>query len=289
MERVGDSTACRSCHLPLRSQHAQLAQGYHEGDAARPEMVSNESWDPTLMTEGVTCVTCHVRGGRVLSTRAVLAAPHPMAQSPELASSTMCATCHQLSWEGADQPIYDTFGEWSRSAYADAGVRCQDCHMPPVAGLATASRFAAMASHGLDADPARAVSILVDLEHDIVERGIAWPIRIRVQNTGAGHAIPTGSPFKKLRILATLVDAKGKKLAEPLQQDFGREIGEAPPWETLSDERILPGQEAIVQGEITVSQRKRAGSAVLEITMEKIVGDEVVETTPLQSIPVSLQ
>ena len=161
--------------------------------------------------------------------------------------------------------------------------------MPPVAGLATASRFAAMASHGLEADPARAVSILVELEGDVVERGNAWPVRVRVQNTGAGHAIPTGSPFKKLRVTATLVDAKGKNLTNPIEQIFGREIADAPPWETLSDQRILPGEEAVVQGEMTVSQRKRAGPAVLKIELEKLIGGEVVETTPLQSIPLSLQ
>ena len=83
-ERVGDATACRSCHLPLSMQHADLAKGYHEGDPTRPELVPNHGWDPTIMTEGVTCTACHVRDGKILSTRAITDAPHPMAQSAEL-------------------------------------------------------------------------------------------------------------------------------------------------------------------------------------------------------------
>jgi hypothetical protein len=146
-----------------------------------------------------------------------------------------------------------------------------------------------MASHELETDTARALSILVELETEVVARGVAWPIRIRVQNTGAGHAIPTGSPFKQLRIVASLLDAKGKELTSPITHDFARQISDSAPWETLSDDRILPGEESIVQGELMVSQRKRAGSIELVITLEKRVADEVTETTTLQTIPLSLQ
>ena len=146
-----------------------------------------------------------------------------------------------------------------------------------------------MASHELEADPARALSLLVELDSQVVSRGVAWPIRVRVQNTGAGHAIPTGSPFKQLRIVATLLDAKGKELTAPITHEFARQISDSAPWETLTDDRILPGEEAIVQGELLVSQRKRAGSATLVITMEMRVADEVTETTTLQTIPLSLQ
>ena len=94
IERVGGSTSCRSCHLPLANQHPRLAAGYVDGDLARPSMQDNALWDPTLMAEGVTCATCHVREGTVVSTRAAPGAPHPVAVSAELGESSFCATCH---------------------------------------------------------------------------------------------------------------------------------------------------------------------------------------------------
>ena len=46
IRRVGGSTACRSCHLPLANQHGQLAAGYIKGDVTRPDLKPNPVWDP---------------------------------------------------------------------------------------------------------------------------------------------------------------------------------------------------------------------------------------------------
>ena len=48
--------------------------------------------------------------------------------SPVQASSRQCAACHSGGWWGV--PAYTSFDEWQASAYAAAGVQCQDCHMP---------------------------------------------------------------------------------------------------------------------------------------------------------------
>ena len=263
--RVGGSTACTGCHLPLTNQHGQLAAGYIEGDITRPDMQPNESWDPALMSEGVTCAACHVRDGKVLGTRSVEAPSHPVVASDELGSSKMCATCHQLTWPEADRPFYDTYGEWSSSAYADAGVRCQDCHMPLEPGPATATRFAAQPHHGFEADLARALSVLIDLDGPEIQRGESFPVSVRLQNTGAGHAVPTGSPFKTYRVTLDLVDADDKPLVDAHILDLGRVVGEEAPWPTLSDNRIGPGAEVTIDATFEVSQKTRSPTAALRL------------------------
>jgi nitrate/TMAO reductase-like tetraheme cytochrome c subunit len=279
--RAGNTPACTSCHYPLANQHESLAAGYKDGDLTRPELRDNPSWDPSLMSEGVGCAACHIRDGVVISTRAVTNAPHPVAASSELSDPAFCATCHQLTWPGADKPFYDTYGEWSASAYRTAGIRCQDCHMPAKAGLATASRFAASPSHAMSADPRRALSVLVDIPSASVQRGEGFPVKLRIVNTGAGHSVPTGSPYKAYVIEAELLDADGKKLAPPFQLRLERKIADAPPWATLSDDRIAAGGEKDVETSFAVSQKNKAGRGTLQIRL--VDGDErwVLQEIPL--------
>ena len=290
--RVGGSTACQGCHLPLTNQHPHMAAGYVGGDVARPDLQPNAQWDPTLMSEGVTCASCHVRDGKVLSTRPVLDAPHPMAVSEELATSEACATCHQLTWPEADQPFYDTFGEWQRSAYSDAGVRCQDCHMPPTAGVAVASRYATQAGHAFAANTARAVSIFVELTEPTIVRGEDFAYAVRIQNTGAGHSFPTGSPFKTYRVRAQLLGTHPKDLGKPLAEattlDLARVVEDAPPWKTVSDNRIPAGGEATFDGTFNVNQRKQSQRALLRVEVRSVVEGAEGDALITQEIPIQV-
>jgi hypothetical protein len=279
--RAGNTPACTSCHYPLTNQHESVAAGYKDGDLTRPDLRENPSWDASLMGEGVGCAACHVRDGAVVSTRAATNAPHPVAVSSELADSSFCATCHQLTWPGADKPFYDTYGEWSASAYRTAGIRCQDCHMPAKAGLSTASRFAASPSHAMRADPRRALSVLVDIPSAALQRGEAFPVKLRLVNTGAGHSVPTGSPYKSYVIETELLDADGRSLAPPHQVRLERKIADAPPWVTLSDERIPAGGEKQVETTFDVNQKKKAGRGTLQVRLVDGPQRWVLQEVPL--------
>jgi hypothetical protein len=91
---------CRSCHSPLLEQHPRLL----DRRARTPRLVAvaaraNPHYDAALATEGVTCVTCHVRDGTVLTAKPTAPAdvPHPLSYTPMLRKAEFCAGCHQFN------------------------------------------------------------------------------------------------------------------------------------------------------------------------------------------------
>ncbi len=269
MAKVGNATACRACHLPLANQHAKLAAANHNNQVDRPELQPNPSWDPTLMREGVSCAACHVRDGLVIGPRAAPGAPHPVAASAELHSSELCATCHQLSWPEAKSAFYDTFGEWSRSAYAKSGVQCQDCHMPPKPTGSIGGRFAAEPDHSFDVPLEHGLSLYLSMPAAELQRGAPFAVSVRVLNSGAGHMIPTGSPYKVLVAHLELVGADGKVLDPGGSVRIGRTVGEAPPWDTITDNRLAPGAELTLAHSFVVPQKVAAQTATLRVRIDR--------------------
>ncbi len=272
LQASGSSPLCASCHLPLQNQQSSLVKRYAGGPLSSAELVDNPAWDATLASEGVTCASCHVRDGLVVGTRSAPGAPHPVAVSEELSSAEFCASCHQLTWEGAEQPLYDTWGEWAASAYQPAGVRCQDCHMPPESGLVTAGRFAGHASHAFTADPARAVTVLVDLPPRGLVRGESAPVKLTLMNSGAGHAFPTGSPFSWIRV-DVAVQVEGEAPAAALwSTELRREVTEQPPYSFGEDTRLAPGVTVEHELELLLDQKGPAGNAQLEVRFVRVTG-----------------
>jgi len=276
--------ACGSCHQPLRVQHAEIVT-YDQGDINTPILAPNEHWDPTLGTEGVTCVACHVRDGAVLTARPIENAPHPTLYAPALSTSEACASCHQLSWPGADKPFYDTFGEWKGSAHADAGLQCQDCHMRPGASEASLG-----SNHAFAAAPQRAVSVLVGIDRATAARGgDPLAVTITLQNTGAGHSFPTGSPYVGVRVEAVLevTTAKGtKQQGDVFVYDLVRTLESEPPWNTSSDTRLAAGGTQILDWQAAVPQKAPTGDWSLVVRLTRtVVGDARGEPFVEQRIP----
>jgi hypothetical protein len=284
VKSAGTSTACVSCHLPIAAQQHELAAGYVDGDLTRPRLEPNPSFDATLRGEGVTCAACHVRGDAVLGTHEAPRSPHRVVVSAELGSSEMCATCHQLTWPDADRPFYDTYGEWKASAWAAAGVSCQDCHMAPTAGAVVPGTDGTVPSHALGADPRRALSVLVDLPSAVVQRGQALPVKLTVQNTGAGHSLPTGNPFKSATLSVELVDAAGKPLATPWTLTWSRSVEMAPPWKTTSDHRLAAGGQETATFQLLPSPKGAAGLGALDVHLV-----QSSETVLLTRLPVEIR
>jgi hypothetical protein len=279
--RANQSTACSACHLPLAAQHAQLAAAYVGGAVSRPNLQPNPGFDATLLDEGVTCAACHVREGAVLATHEVSDAPHPVRASAALGDGvSVCAACHQLAWPGADRALYDTVGEWRASGWAAAGVTCVDCHAPP-AGAQHPGDGGGARDHGIRAPLARALTTHVHIPGDVVRRGQPFPVDLVVQNTGAGHAWPTGSPWEPGRVEVRLVDSKGKELLAPWTMSFARTVTDAAPWTTTADTRIPPGGEQTGHHAFTVPAKALPGEMVLEVRAVRGDVNAVLRRIPL--------
>lgn len=278
------SPVCSECHLPLWVQHAERFAPI-EGSPDRVVTAPNDAFDATLAQEGVTCAACHVRDGTVVVAEPVANAPHPTIVSPQLRSSELCATCHSLTWPGADKPLYDTYGEWERSPYAKAGITCQACHIGRAAD-------GGLVAHDVAQPPERAVSLLVDVDSvALVRGGEALPVAVRVQNTGAGHAFPTGSPWRVVRVQAALVGPVGKKgevLPHPKatwSADLKRTIEDGPPWRTVSDNRVLPGEEAAFAASLGLPADAQDGVWTLEVSLAFVRDGKAEAPFVVQRVP----
>lgn len=257
-----DSPSCTACHLPLQVQRPQAGPFGFGPDMPLP---TPQPFSATLWNEGVGCAACHVRDGAVLSTHPGDAdAPHPLTFSATLGGSEGCATCHQLDLGGAT--VYDTYGEWSRSPYADAGIGCSDCH-----GGATRHSPLVPGSVG--------VTVLVDLDRATITRGgDPLDVSIVLQNTGAGHAYPTGSPYRGVRLSAALVGPGVDRQdvpaeVAPLAVDLARTLDAA--WATTSDTRLAPMASASFPWTPALPQDAPGGQWYLEVRLHRTVSGAV--------------
>lgn len=279
------SPLCTTCHLPLRDQQAQV-WAFDAGRLDRPVTRPNPTWDATLASEGVGCAACHVVGGVVVGARPPgpeVQSPHALGWTADLGRSEACASCHQLTWPGADRPFYDTWGEWERSSWAQAGVQCQDCHMGP--GAAERSLGS---DHGFAMAPGRGLTVQWRLPSPVLVRG-APPVEAAVElvNTGAGHAWPTGSPFRGVRLEVVLhgPDAARVVLAEGALE---RRIAEEPPWHTVDDGRLAPGAGRSVPLALALPTDAPAGDWELALELTRTVRGQpegapaIVRSVPLE-------
>lgn len=234
-----DSTGnCSSCHLPIMA----INEPFHS-DPNQAEGVA---------LEGVNCDFCHkiwdinlnpTTGLPFPNMTGVLAyefrrpedghqlfigplddvAPGEDTFSPLQNQSQYCAGCHQAEFWGV--PIYNSFGEWQSSSYADKESdnfqTCQDCHMPPL-GL---NRFARAEVGGLERNPDQIFSHRMPGAADEILLGNTAELTIETRfeanvlivessvfNNGAGHHIPTDSPLRQIFLIVEAYDKNGQAL-----------------------------------------------------------------------------
>lgn len=138
---------------------------------------------------------------------------------PLISESQFCAPCHQFSFWGT--PIYESYDEWLASAYANQGVTCQDCHMPPngdsyfalpeVGGLPHPPD--SIPSHlqlGADSEALLQNSAVMTVE--TMQRGRRLMVTVEISNTGAGHHLPTDHPGRHLLLTVQAEDAAERPL-----------------------------------------------------------------------------
>ena len=152
-----------------------------------------------------------------------------------------CAGCHQQRqpaliagdaldpqrWpDGLD--VHTTYQEWLDGPYAQAGVPCQHCHMPPHFELTNSVDVTdpeeASITFGYARGPEdkrehifrgplyedgiepRLVDTALFTSIQLTQNGSAVDASVSVSNVGCGHAVPTGEP---MRALVMIVEADG--------------------------------------------------------------------------------
>ncbi|EBA14782.1 hypothetical protein RSK20926_09819 [Roseobacter sp. SK209-2-6] len=158
------------------------------------------------------------------------------------ADSKLCSACHNEFAPGSGSVIVDTYGEWENSPYnapedPAQNRTCIDCHMhadiqrigEDIPGISTdggrvkanvvTHQFTGANYHlvGLRNPDLKRMSIellqtAAELHTSLTEEG---RLNVRVKNTGAGHALPTGvADFRQVWLDVTVRDADGEVVLE---------------------------------------------------------------------------
>ncbi len=222
-----DVVQCLQCHAPLATT----------GDA--PDI----ALERTLSQEGVNCDVCHTaveshandapammvwdptgpKRGPLPGTNdppeagvpTAISSVHGTAKSRVVSSSELCGACHMSAWPTNALPIDWTYAEWKASPYAAKGVTCQDCHMPTYRGVSAPGapereQHAHTFPGGSDLELVRKTATLDIRVHTLF---VGHEVVVRVENTGAGHAFPTGNATAPVvRLLVHGYDSGGHEV-----------------------------------------------------------------------------
>ena len=223
-EGEGVSRICLACHAPL----AALTND--------PRLEAKLTW------EGVSCDVCHsmtavdlagstpkitfdvgpVKRGPI---RDADSAVHQVAFSELHTTSLGCAGCHEWT-SRSGVPIMSTYSEWNQSSAAREGKPCQACHMAKTRANVVDPRVQRVphaevnlhdvpGGHSLEQlHKALAVTIQPQRTGDRLQ------LEVRLTNKGAGHAVPTGMPGR--RVLLDLVVRTGEGEVGHEQRSYGR-------------------------------------------------------------------
>ncbi|MCC5814805.1 MAG: cytochrome c554 and C-prime [Leptospira sp.] len=151
--------------------------------------------------DGVSCITCHVRDGNIL-TAEIPKEPkgvHAYKEVSQMKESEFCGNCHQFNFPTIDSlseskpleysnlPMQNTLEEWKESPYYPR-KNCQSCHLFPK------KKRSHSFSGGHDAE-----YLNQSFELELIPI-IGNEFTIRVRGINIGHHFPTGDLFRSLRI-----------------------------------------------------------------------------------------
>jgi hypothetical protein len=197
---------CLNCHAPLNPGRDQFPNA--EAQDCAHLFASPPQW----LTQGVDCLSCHVRDGKVLVTlvTAKAVSAHPVRLAPELETAEFCAGCHQFRFKSLHLP--DAFiGQFQQASLleflevSESGVlatRCHDCHMPKGNHLMPGGYSLPMLKRALS----------TELAADWVdEQRVRVSVTVRAGRVG--HGVPGGEFHRLLTLHTSLEDADGHLVA----------------------------------------------------------------------------
>jgi hypothetical protein len=207
------SRICLSCHAPLAEATGDLA------------LQEKTTW------EGVSCDVCHsmtavdLSGGRPHITfdlgivkrgpiRDAESMAHEVAYSELHTTSLGCAGCHE--WSAADgTPVMSTYTEWLSSSAAREGRACQNCHMATTRADVVDPRVLRTPHAEVNLHDVPGGHSLEQL-HKALAVGIRptrsgddLSVEVTITNKGAGHAVPTGMPGRRVLLEVSVESSQG--------------------------------------------------------------------------------
>lgn len=241
---------CATCHL---EQHAQWSASPHARSDRSPLLLAmldrvEEAWGAAAREacvachspghgpdRGITCVSCHAAVGNtaehsgrlVVDLEAPLAGPldDPLATEAHgsrpgelLRSPSLCGTCHEV--RGPRLFVEPTLTEYRDSGLGEVGIGCVECHMPRLddAPLVPGGPPRPRRSHRFAAFEAPQLDEALTLW---VRTAGPAPVVV-VENTGAGHAVPTGISFvRDIWVDVRVTDAHGATRSIPRVVELG--------------------------------------------------------------------
>jgi cytochrome c2 len=209
---------CLRCHAPL----AEVV-----GDTRLERKVS---WD------GVSCDACHsitavdTSGTNPRMTfdwgktkrgpiRDAVSDVHGTAYSPLHTTSLVCVGCHEYT-NDEGTAVLSTFSEWKESASAKKGESCLDCHMAKTEANVVDPRVKRVPESSVNLHEVPGGHALGQLHKAIrakltpERRGDELGVEVRMNNIGAGHAVPTGMPGRRLVVVVNVRTNDGRSLEE---------------------------------------------------------------------------
>ena len=201
-QHQGELYVCRNCHTPLVEQQPELVLGLEKVKPLTAETIPNPDFQPELLDEGVTCVSCHLQEGRLVGPHEDVDPPHAWAVG-DLTGD--CEACHQMPpppfWR-LERDVADTHRELERwQALTGRTEGCVDCHMPAVERPLV---------EGYPSRPGRAHTFVGSWDHETLRSAVSLRAEggtLFVTNH-AGHAVPTAEPSHVLRLSWRGVEAE---------------------------------------------------------------------------------
>ena len=224
MDRGRREKICLECHAPMAIVSGDL------------ELKLSSS------REGVPCEFCHSlvevemteRGPRhkldigkiKRGTIAEADSPaHGVAFSALHRDSLLCAPCHEyVSEDGVS--ILTTYSEWQSSRAAENGMTCQGCHMEVTEAQVVDPKVVRKSDAKVNlhempgGHSVQQLLKALDIKVRTERKGGVLDVRVTVSNDGAGHAVPTGMPGRRI-ILSVDVNA-GRGVTHEEQRVYGK-------------------------------------------------------------------
>lgn len=281
----GSQHSCRLCHTPLDRQQPEKVLGYRDTDKWDPIVEDNPDFDPILQHEGVTCAACHYRDGKIVGVLGITNAPHPVKKLDD--ANQVCVRCHIVEGDKWDTffrfPPCGTVAEIKHSRSSNnkinlkghsgeqlvsdnASLGCVACHMPLLKrALVKGGKVRETRQHlwrGGHNPKMVKNALTIKFDEQDSKNSEKRQFTLTIENTGAAHYVPTGTPDRHLTVQLRVLDKENNVLTENMNT-IRRNVMWRPFIIDLKDTRLPRGEPRSYNIEISGQQKAVSVEAIV--------------------------